>query len=107
MKYGSGDANARGPVDDPPVTEDAPTTRLLNPRPPDDKDPVARVQRELELWASPRMQEVHDIIAQTANVDVTVLITGETGAEGTRSPSDSPPGYRRNGPQGELRRCRA
>jgi DNA-binding NtrC family response regulator len=45
----------------------------------DDKDPVGRVRREVALWASPRMHEVRDVIEQVARVDVTVLVTGETG----------------------------
>jgi two-component system, NtrC family, response regulator AtoC len=53
--------------------------RRLPPKAPEDKDPVARVRRELALWASPRMQEVREVIRQAAHVDVTVLITGETG----------------------------
>ena len=38
-----------------------------------------RVRRELELWCSPRMLEARQIIQEAARVDVTVLITGETG----------------------------
>ena len=46
---------------------------------PDERDSIARVQQELSLWTSARMQEVREIIAQAAPIDVTVLITGETG----------------------------
>ena len=46
---------------------------------PDDDDPNARVQQELALWSSPKMQEVREVIAQAADIDVTILITGETG----------------------------
>src|SRR5205823_5534500 len=45
----------------------------------EDKDPVARVRREVALWSGARMQEVRDVIEQAARVDVTVLVTGETG----------------------------
>jgi two-component system response regulator AtoC len=44
-----------------------------------DEDPRARLQQELALWRSPRMVEVRQIIQQAARVDVTVLISGETG----------------------------
>lgn len=39
-------------------------------------DPLSR---EVALWRSDRMQEVWGIIEQAANIDVTVLISGETG----------------------------
>ena len=42
-------------------------------------DACARLQQELALWRSPTMREVRDIIEQAARVNVTVLITGETG----------------------------
>src|SRR6266849_2612839 len=45
----------------------------------DNDDPNARVQQELALWSSPRMREVRQIIEQAADIDVTVLVTGETG----------------------------
>jgi two-component system, NtrC family, response regulator AtoC len=35
--------------------------------------------REMSLWRSKRMQEIRSIIEEAAGVDVTVLITGETG----------------------------
>ena len=38
-----------------------------------------RLREEVELWRSPKMIEVREIIEQAAQVDVTVLITGETG----------------------------
>ena len=47
-------------------------------RAPDD-DPRARLQHELSLWRSPQMREVREIIGQAARVDVTVLVSGETG----------------------------
>jgi two-component system response regulator AtoC len=46
----------------------------------DDESPLDRVEQELAFWCSPRMQEVREIIAQAARVDVTVLISGETGS---------------------------
>jgi DNA-binding NtrC family response regulator len=42
-------------------------------------DPDTRLQQELSLWRSTRMQEVRHIISQAARADVTVLICGETG----------------------------
>jgi two-component system, NtrC family, response regulator AtoC len=47
-------------------------------RAPDD-GPRARLQHELSLWRSPQMREVRKIIDQAARVDVTVLVSGETG----------------------------
>jgi two-component system, NtrC family, response regulator AtoC len=47
-------------------------------RAPDD-GPRARLQHELSLWRSPQMREVREIIGQAARVDVTVLVSGETG----------------------------
>ena len=47
-------------------------------RAPDD-GPRARLQAELSLWRSPRMREVLEIIGHAARVDVTVLVSGETG----------------------------
>jgi len=44
-----------------------------------DDDQVTRVRREIALWRSPRMEDVRDIIERAAAVDVTVLITGDTG----------------------------
>src|SRR5438445_450131 len=37
------------------------------------------IRQEIELWQSAKMREVRDIINEAADVDVTVLITGETG----------------------------
>jgi len=50
---------------------------LWSRRPADDT--CARLQQELALWRSPKMREVRDIIEHAAGVNVTVLITGETG----------------------------
>jgi two-component system response regulator AtoC len=38
-----------------------------------------RIREEIELWRSPKMIEARGIIREAARVDVTVLITGETG----------------------------
>ena len=38
-----------------------------------------RIRREMELWCSPTMREARQIIREAARVDVTVLVTGETG----------------------------
>ena len=43
----------------------------------DDVD--SRLQAELGLWRSVKMREVREIIQQAARVDVTVLVSGETG----------------------------
>ena len=43
------------------------------------RDISAHTAREMSLWRSKRMQEVRAIIEEAAGVDVTVLITGETG----------------------------
>ena len=40
---------------------------------------AGRIHREMELWASPKMLEARQILREAARVDVTVLITGETG----------------------------
>jgi len=45
----------------------------------DGKDPAARVRHEVALWIGHRMHRVREIIKQAAPVDVTVLVTGETG----------------------------
>jgi two-component system response regulator AtoC len=39
----------------------------------------ARIRREMELWCSPKMLEARQILREAARVDVTVLVTGETG----------------------------
>jgi len=39
-----------------------------------------QIHRQMELWCSPKMLEARHIIREAARVDVTVLITGETGA---------------------------
>ena len=62
-----------------PIADEPRATSFLRPPVPADKNSFARVPRELALWASPRMREVREILAEAAVVDVTVLITGETG----------------------------
>jgi two-component system response regulator AtoC len=47
-------------------------------RVPDDEAHV-RLREEIGLWRSPCMREVREIIEHAARVDVTVLISGETG----------------------------
>jgi two-component system response regulator AtoC len=42
-------------------------------------DARARLLQEVSLWRSSRMREVLEIVAQAAQVDVTVLVSGETG----------------------------
>ena len=44
-----------------------------------DAAPADPLSREVALWRSDKMQEVWEIIEQAANIDVTVLISGETG----------------------------
>lgn len=41
--------------------------------------PATSLRREIALWRSDQMQAVWKIIEQAANIDVTVLISGETG----------------------------
>ena len=52
--------------------------RLGRPR-ADGDSPVADLGPEIKLWRSEKMQEVWRIIQQASRVDVTVLISGETG----------------------------
>jgi len=42
-------------------------------------DVAPRLEHEVSLWRSPRMQEVWRVIEQAAQVDITVLLCGETG----------------------------
>jgi two-component system, NtrC family, response regulator AtoC len=42
--------------------------------------PAVQIPREMALWQSPRMRQVRAIIEESAGVDVTLLITGETGS---------------------------
>ena len=41
--------------------------------------PFRPTEQQMDLWRSPRMREVREFIREAASVDVTVLITGETG----------------------------
>ena len=56
---------------------------LSRSRPPDalvaDESPAATLRREIGLWRSDKMRDIWNIIQQAAGVDVTVLISGETG----------------------------
>jgi two-component system, NtrC family, response regulator AtoC len=54
-------------------------TSALAPKPSADGSLTVQTSREMSLWRSKRMQEVRGIIEEAAGVDVTVLITGETG----------------------------
>jgi len=53
-----------------------PQAEALGPAP---EQMAGRIRREMDLWASPKMLEARQIIREAARVDVTVLITGETG----------------------------
>jgi two-component system, NtrC family, response regulator AtoC len=44
-----------------------------------DDEARTRLHEEVGLWRSPKMSEVREIIEQAARVDVTVLVSGETG----------------------------
>ena len=80
MEPASQDLNAFGVADSlASIGEELGATSLPSRRARKDDDPAARVQQELGLWVSPRMQEVREVLAEAALIDVTVLITGETG----------------------------
>ena len=53
-----------------------PQAEALGPAP---EQISGRIRREMDLWASPKMLEARQIIREAARVDVTVLVTGETG----------------------------
>ena len=63
--------------------EEAVKKACPGPRRPDPgssvSDSHAKLEEELSLWCSPRMQEVRKTITLIADADVTVLICGETG----------------------------
>ena len=69
-----GAADGLGPLADGLQAASLPLGHL-----PEDKNPANRVRQELALWVSPRMREVREIIAEAALIDVTVLVSGETG----------------------------
>ena len=46
---------------------------------PSADDLTPRLEHEVSLWRSPRMQEVWKVIEQAAQVDIIVLLCGETG----------------------------
>src|SRR5262245_13380947 len=48
-------------------------------RPAAAEEPPGRLEEELTLWSSPRMQEIRNTIKLIAGADVTVLVRGETG----------------------------
>src|SRR2546425_713172 len=53
-----------------------PQAEALGPAP---EQVAGRIRREMELWSSPKMLEARQILREAARVDVTVLVTGETG----------------------------
>src|SRR5438445_5100131 len=53
-----------------------PQAEALGPAP---EQTAGRIRRELDLWCSPKMLEARQILREAARVDVTVLVTGETG----------------------------
>jgi len=53
-----------------------PQAEALGPAP---EQAAGRIRREMELWCSPKMLEASQILREAARVDVTVLVTGETG----------------------------
>jgi two-component system, NtrC family, response regulator AtoC len=53
-----------------------PQAEALGPAP---EQVAGRIRREIELWCSSKMLNARQIIREAARVDVTVLVTGETG----------------------------
>jgi two-component system response regulator AtoC len=53
-----------------------PQAEALGPGP---EQVAGRIRREMEFWCSPKMLDARQIIREAARVDVTVLVTGETG----------------------------
>src|SRR6267143_5195657 len=53
-----------------------PQAEALGPAP---EQAAGRIRREMDLWCSSKMLDARQIIREAARVDVTVLVTGETG----------------------------
>jgi two-component system response regulator AtoC len=53
-----------------------PQAEALGPVP---EQAAGRIRREMDLWCSSKMLDARQIIREAARVDVTVLVTGETG----------------------------
>src|SRR6266480_7072185 len=57
--------------------------KFVRPQPealgPASEQTAARIRREMALWCSPKMLEARQILCEAARVNVTVLVTGETG----------------------------
>lgn len=62
-----------------PLTDESLLTNPLARHASYDENPITRIQEEFALWTSPRMKDIRDTITEAALIDVTVLITGETG----------------------------
>ena len=58
---------------------DSVLTEVIAPRRPEPEMLSDRIQEEMSLWRSSGMKEVREIIRETSGVDITVLVTGETG----------------------------
>jgi two-component system response regulator AtoC len=65
-----------------PLREDAlegVLAEVVEPRRAEPELAPQRIQDEISLWRSVRMREVRDIVREAASVDITVIVTGETG----------------------------
>ncbi len=65
-----------------PLREDAlegVLAEVVGPRRAEPELAPQRIQEEISLWRSARMREVRDIVREAASVDITVIVTGETG----------------------------
>jgi two-component system, NtrC family, response regulator AtoC len=63
----------------PPIADEPLSRSPLARRMTYVENPMTRVEEELALWTSPRMKDVRNTITGAARIEVTVLITGETG----------------------------